>query len=74
MISPSNRLPRLRLWTARGHLFARLSWPARHTLLTDVSDELVLIASPTTPHLRRLTLLHRRSRPPVLSGGPPEAA
>ena len=59
MTSPSSWLPWLRLRSGRGRLICLVALPARTGTTGRVAAELALIASPTAPRLRRLTVLHR---------------
>ena len=70
MISRSSRLLSFRLWSLRRRLVCRLGLPQRDAL----ARELVLVASPTAPHLRRLTVHRRLGAPSLLPDDAPEAA
>jgi len=64
MRSRSNRRFSLRLRRRRSGLLCRLVLPDFSALPDGLAREFVLLASPTTPHLRRLTVYRRRSGAP----------
>ena len=73
MTFPANRLPAVRLWSAGGRVFCRITVPWRDAG-GGLTREWALIASPTAPHLRRLTVYRRSPGPPAFPDEPPAAA
>ena len=55
----SSRLPWLRLRSGRGRLLCLVGLPIRSGPTGRFAAELALVASPTAPRLRRLTVLRR---------------
>jgi hypothetical protein len=68
MISRFRRL--LARWP-RGRLLCRFALPPCHGAGSALARELVLVLSPTAPHLRRLTVYRRLAAGPA---DPPQAA
>lgn len=71
MISRFSRLLTVRLRPGRGELLCRLALPPARCLPAGLARELVVVASPTAPRLRRLTVYRRAGDAPV---DPPRAA
>lgn len=74
MPSLSNLTLPLRLRQTRGRILCRLSLPQLKLTSEPFTRELVLIASPKAPHLRRLTLYSRKSTRTEGPDCPPLAA
>ena len=71
MISRFSRLLTVRLRPGRGELLCRLALPPARCLPDGLARELVVVASPTVPCLRRLTVYRRVTGAPE---EPPRAA
>lgn len=63
----------VRLRTVRRRLLCLIGFPEQG-IDGAFTRQLVLVASPTAPHLRRLTVLRRLGAPSVLPDDAPEAA
>lgn len=74
MISRSNRRLAVRLRQVAWQILIRVALPQRGGSRDSAGRELVLVASPTPPYLRRLTVYHGRNRLEPQPFDPPRAA
>ena len=74
MRSPFSRLLSLRLRRIPGRLLCSLPLPRADCACQPFLRELVVVASPTRPHLRRLTVYRRLPASAEDPGYPPQAA